>query len=92
MYVINEVATENAEERGETRNSRLQLFLLSLFPSLEGVFGNSAPEIAEKEELMAARAVVPQRHMRLRGVFLVLTDQHLIVLEMQKLIYIFLPI
>lgn len=61
--MIDEVATKNTE--GETLNSRLQLFLFSLFPSLEGVFGS-------KEELMAARAVVPQRQLRIRGVFLLL--------------------
>lgn len=55
--MIDEVATKNTE--GETLNSRLQLFLFSLFPSLEGVFGS-------KEELMAARAVVPQRQLRIR--------------------------
>lgn len=60
--MIDEVATRNSE--GETFNSRLQLFIFTLFPSLEGVFGG-------KEESMAARAVVPQRQLRIRGVFLV---------------------
>lgn len=59
VYVTDGVATRNTE--GETLNSRLQLFLFSLFPSLEGIFGS-------KEELMAARAVAPQQPLRIRGV------------------------
>ncbi|GMH10332.1 hypothetical protein Nepgr_012173 [Nepenthes gracilis] len=59
---ILEVATENQEE--ETGNSRLQLFLSSLFASIGGVFGHYQEE--EEDELeMASKTVVP--HGPIRG-------------------------
>jgi hypothetical protein len=38
VFGVDEVATTDAEE-GETRNSRLQVFLSSLLSSFGGVFG-----------------------------------------------------
>lgn len=59
------MATINAEEEGETRNSRLQVFLSSLFSSLGGVFSSNGQENQDLE--MASRAVVVVPHQLQRG-------------------------
>lgn len=50
------MATSNPE--GETRGSRLQVFLSSLLSSIGGVLGQVVVE-EEQEPEMASRAVVP---------------------------------
>jgi hypothetical protein len=57
VFGVDEVATTDAEE-GETRNSRLQVFLSSLLSSFGGVFGYNTQE-QEQEKEMASRPIVP---------------------------------
>lgn len=60
------MATINGEEDGETRSSRLQVFLSSLFSSLGGVFGGNGQEIQDLEMTSKAVAVVPQQEEQQR--------------------------
>lgn len=58
------VATLNAEGEGETRGSRLQNFISSLFASIGGVF---APFQEEPDMDIASKVVLPQQH-QLKGI------------------------
>ena len=49
-------------EGGETRNSRLQVFLSSLLSSFGGVFRYNNSQ--EQEQDMASRALVPLQHQQ----------------------------
>lgn len=55
------VATINAEGEGETRSSRLQNFISSLFASIGGVF---APFQEETDMDIASKVILPQHQLK----------------------------
>ena len=58
--MVGEVATPEIE--GETRNSRLQVFLSSILSSFGGFFRYNNSQ--EQEQDMASRALVPLQHQQ----------------------------